>query len=105
MRTLKWLIVRMIMQMKCGTSLMRNHEALSLGRSYPDNVVYYSHLFNSAQYLLVNMHHVVNGGQYVNQMGRSVDRILGQSYPTYNKRHEKVLFCPPTLLKLKGLDR
>ena len=36
MRTLKWLIVRMIMQMKCGTSLMRNHEALSLGRSYPD---------------------------------------------------------------------
>ena len=36
MRTLKWLIVRMIMQMKYGTSLMRNHEALSLGRSYPD---------------------------------------------------------------------
>ena len=27
----------MIMQMKCGTSLMRNHEALSLGRSYPDS--------------------------------------------------------------------
>ena len=25
--------------------------------------------------------------------------------PTYNKRHEKVLFCPPTPLKLKGLDR
>ena len=23
--------------MKCWTSLMRNHEALSLGRSYPDN--------------------------------------------------------------------
>ena len=40
MRTLKWLIVRMIMQMKCGTSLMRNHEALSLGRSYPD--IYFS---------------------------------------------------------------
>ena len=37
MRTLKWLIVRLIMQMKCRTSLMRNHEALSLGRSYPDN--------------------------------------------------------------------
>ena len=36
MRTLKWLIVRLIMQMKCRTSLMRNHEALSLGRSYPD---------------------------------------------------------------------
>ena len=30
-------------------------------------------VFNSAQYLLVNMHHVVNGGQYVNQMARSVD--------------------------------
>ena len=38
MRTLKWLIVRLIMQMKCRTSLMRNHEALSLGRSYPDNM-------------------------------------------------------------------
>ena len=25
--------------------------------------------------------------------------------PTYNKRHEKVLFCPPTPLKLQGLDR
>ena len=36
MRTLKWLIVILIMQMKCRTSLMRNHEALSLGRSYPD---------------------------------------------------------------------
>ena len=34
-------------------------------------------VFNSAQYLLVNMHYVVNGGQYVNQMGRSVD------YSTY----------------------
>ena len=41
MRTLKWLIVRMIMQMKCGTSLMRNHEALSLGRSYPDRPLYW----------------------------------------------------------------
>ena len=30
-------------------------------------------VFNSAQYLLVNVHHVVNGGQYVNQMARSVD--------------------------------
>ena len=37
MRILKWLIVRLIMQMKCRTSLMRNHEVLSLGRSYPDN--------------------------------------------------------------------
>ena len=36
MRTLKWLIVILIMQMKCRTSLMRNHETLSLGRSYPD---------------------------------------------------------------------
>ena len=36
MRTLKWLIAILIMQMKCRTSLMRNHEALSLGRSYPD---------------------------------------------------------------------
>ena len=34
-------------------------------------------MFNSAQYLLVNVHHVVNGGQYVNQMARSVD------YSTY----------------------
>ena len=30
----------MIMQMKCWTSLMRNHEALSLGRSYPDSVTH-----------------------------------------------------------------
>ena len=30
---------------------------------------------------------------------------LKQSNPTYNKRHEKVLFCPPTPLKLKGPDR
>ena len=37
MRTLKWLIAILIMQMKCRTSLMRNHEALSLGRSYPDS--------------------------------------------------------------------
>jgi len=37
MRTLKWLIAILIIQMKCRTSLMRNHEALSLGRSYPDN--------------------------------------------------------------------
>ena len=36
MRTLKWLIAILIIQMKCRTSLMRNHEALSLGRSYPD---------------------------------------------------------------------
>ena len=36
MRTLKLLIAILIMQMKCRTSLMRNHEALSLGRSYPD---------------------------------------------------------------------
>ena len=34
-------------------------------------------VFNSAQYLLVNVHHVVNGGQYVNQMVTSVD------YSTY----------------------
>ena len=40
MRTLKWLIVRLIMQMKCRTSLMRNHEALSLGRSYPDTDIH-----------------------------------------------------------------
>ena len=40
MRTLKWLIVRLIMQMKCRTSLMRNHEALSLGRSYPDKCIW-----------------------------------------------------------------
>ena len=38
MRTLKWVIAILIIQMKCRTSLMRNHEALSLGRSYPDNV-------------------------------------------------------------------
>ena len=37
MRTLKWLIAILIIQMKCRTSLMRSHEALSLGRSYPDN--------------------------------------------------------------------
>ena len=36
MRTLKWVIAILIIQMKCWTSLMRNHEALSLGRSYPD---------------------------------------------------------------------
>ena len=40
MRTLKWLIVILMMQMKDRTSLMRNREALSLlvflGRSYPD---------------------------------------------------------------------
>ena len=30
-------------------------------------------VFNSAQYLLVNVHHVVNGGQYVNQMVNHVD--------------------------------
>ena len=30
-------------------------------------------VFNSAQYLLVNVNHVVNGGRYVNQMARSVD--------------------------------
>ena len=30
-------------------------------------------VFNSAQYLLVNVYHVVNGGQYVKQMARSVD--------------------------------
>ena len=40
MRTLKWLIAILIMQMKCRTSLMRNHEALSLGRSYPDSLVF-----------------------------------------------------------------
>ena len=41
MRTLKWLIAILMMQMKGRTSLMRNREALSLlvflGRSYPDN--------------------------------------------------------------------
>ena len=36
MRILKWLIAILIIQMKCRTSLMRNHEDLSLGRSYPD---------------------------------------------------------------------
>ena len=36
MRTLKWLIAILMMQMKGRTSLMRNREALSLGRSYPD---------------------------------------------------------------------
>ena len=30
-------------------------------------------VFNSAQYLLVNVHHVVYRGQHVNQMARSVD--------------------------------
>ena len=40
MRTLKWLIVILIIQMRCRMSLMRNHEALSLGRSYPDTDVY-----------------------------------------------------------------
>ena len=36
MRTLKWLIAILIILTKCRTSLVRNHEALSLGRSYPD---------------------------------------------------------------------
>ena len=43
MRTLKWLIAILMMQMKGRTSLMRNHEALSLGRSYPDNVLVKKH--------------------------------------------------------------
>ena len=44
MRTLKWLIAILMMQMKDRTSLMRNRKALSLlvflGRSYPDKYQY-----------------------------------------------------------------
>ena len=39
-------------------------------------------VFNSAQYLLVNVHHVVNGGQYVSQMAKSLDYTALESILT-----------------------